>query len=94
MLYTKPMIDLVFQIRREAPKNYRPHIKFTNPDLLPLLRTVGEKATDDSLRAAVERLLLLAGEAPVNGQPITPSAEPPSPERGLSRLYRGQRVAS
>lgn len=61
MLYTKPMIDQVFQIRKAAPDHIRAQIKLANPDLLDLLASVYWQLHDNLLRDLIKQLMSMAG---------------------------------
>jgi hypothetical protein len=86
MNYTKPMIDVVREIRRRAPADDKPSIKLANPELLRELIDVYHQTSDNIIRALTRELLNMAGT--------------PWPERLLdqthleehyaTRVYRGQ----
>ena len=108
MQYTKPMIDLVFEIRRNAPQAIKPEIKFTNPALMNTLAEMSETLEQCPLRAAVERLLSMVDDPrlaqprpakiepvlskPVEDKPVGDQPIQLRPEKVM--MYRGRRVAS
>jgi len=62
MNYTKPMIDLVLEIRRRAPSGAKPVIKLANPDLLSELIPIYRDTTDNILRTMTRKLFVMAGD--------------------------------
>lgn len=63
MQYSKFMIDLVYQIRRNVPPETKSTVKLSNPDLLDNLLEVYFDSSNKSLRADIENLMALAGSA-------------------------------
>lgn len=90
MTYTKPMIDLMREIRRRVPADDKPSIKLANPDVLSELITIYRATSDNILRALVRDLMAMAGgdwstRLEVD---VTPPVE--NKERFITRVYRGQ----
>lgn len=86
MHYSKPMIDLVLEIRRRVRSQSKPGIKLANPDLLSELIEIYADSRDTVLRTLIKELLTLADgdwlhhlEAPVGETPKT-----------TVKVYRGQ----
>lgn len=63
MQYSKFMIDLVYQIRRNVPPHAKPTVKLSNPDLLDNLLDLYFQSNNKGLRADIENLMTLAGSA-------------------------------
>lgn len=62
MQYTRPMIELVFEIRRRVNAQSKPGIKLANPDLLSELAEIYRHSNDTILRTLIKELLASAGE--------------------------------
>ena len=62
MQYSKSAIDLVLEVRRNAPESYRVDIKFSNPDLYETLWSMSRTLKSSTLKSAVDRLLELIHE--------------------------------
>lgn len=95
MQYTKPMVDLVYEIRRRVDSNLKPSIKMANPEVLKELADYHHSA-DNICKALIKELLFLAGE-PWSLLLQTPSADvsaESSPaqdiKKQLVKMYRGQ----
>ncbi len=90
MQYSKPMIDLVLQIRKIVPTDIKPQIKLGNPELLDYLLEVYPLLENPPLRARLTRLFELAGPEWVTAAAalLTPAPE----ALPAARLYRGQTV--
>lgn len=63
MQYSKFMIDLVYQIRRNAPPEAKSIVKLSNPDLLDKLLDLYFSSSNKNLRSDIENLMSLAGSA-------------------------------
>lgn len=61
MQYTKPMIELVFEIRRRVNVHHKPGVKLANPDLLTELAGLFRASHDTITKALIKELLNLAG---------------------------------
>lgn len=85
MQYTKPMIDLVFQIRKAVPNEIKPQIKLSNPELLGLLLSAYPSFEDQTLRILVAKLMEMAGSA----WPLSEADRADAP----AKIYRGQTIA-
>lgn len=89
MQFTKPMIDLVYEIRRRVDRERKPEVKLANPELLPLLAGLyGEGRMDSVTKALVKELMHLAGENWSSLLQTQPKSADPS-LRMVSRSYRG-----
>ncbi|MFT5082650.1 MAG: hypothetical protein ACI9Y1_000677 [Lentisphaeria bacterium] len=62
MQYTKPMIELVYEIRRLVPSELKPGVKLANPDLFKALIDHYFNGAKTVTKALVKELLVLAGE--------------------------------
>lgn len=99
MQYTKPMIDLVLQIRKNAPAQLKPAVKLADPNLLHTLARHYQHLDDANLRKSVAQLMALAG--PTWSQLLTSVAASDAPEPNSSppaapapaMMYRGQRIS-
>lgn len=91
MQYSKPMIDLVYEIRRRVDGQLKPGIKLANPDMLRELADLYHQCKDTVTRLLIKELLTLAGEtwlAQIDMQ--TKKAPTPEPVKQVSKVYRGQ----
>jgi len=61
MQYTKPMIDLVYEIRRRVDANMKPSVKMANPDMLKELADYHHHTKDTITKTLIKELLFLAG---------------------------------
>ena len=109
MQYSKPMIELVYEIRRRVPTQLKPSIKLANPELFDELLDHYQGNADTIVKALIKELLLLAGEPwskslKSNGDYVTKSyrgtimLEQHKPEsshqaQASPRMYRGQVVS-
>jgi hypothetical protein len=86
MQFTKPMIDLVYEIRRRVDADMKPGIKLANPDMLHELSDFYPHNRDVVLHALIKELFFLAG-----GEWLTraekQTAQPP---KQTMKAYRGQ----
>jgi hypothetical protein len=90
MQYSKPMIDLVYEIRRRVDGELKPGIKLANPDMLQELADLYHRCKDTITRLLIKELLTLAGEvwlAQIDTQIKKVSA--PGPAKKVSKIYRG-----
>lgn len=85
MQYSKPMIDLVMEVRRRVPSAMKPGIKLANPEVLNELADYYPNSRDTVTRALIKELMQLAGE-PWERRLQAP--ESPGP-RGQLKVYRG-----
>ena len=61
MNFTKPMIEAVFQIRKSAPNDIRPKVKFANPQLFDDLIAYYHTSADNQSRILIRNLFDMAG---------------------------------
>lgn len=87
MQYSKPMIDLVMEVRRRLPSSLKPSVKLANPELLSELLQYYCESRDTITRALIKELMQLAGGS-WSTQLEQPSAAP-SPQVH-TKVYRGQ----
>lgn len=87
MQYTKPMIELVFEIRRRVPSDMKPSVKLANPELLQELATYHRASRDVVTKALTKELMYLAG-APWPDRLESKSAD--TPPKQITKVYRGQ----
>ena len=88
MQYSKPMIDLVYEIRRRVDAKLKPSIKLANPDMLQELADFHHHCKDTITRTLIKELLSLAGD-PWMEQLDEPGARI-EPQRQITKVYRGQ----
>lgn len=85
MQYSKPMIELVYEIRRSVPSEMKPEVKLANPELFNELIKYYYQDCRIVTRALIKELLSIAGQewskALIDGAPIT--------ERLQTKMYRG-----
>ncbi len=88
MLYTKPMIDQVFQIRKVAPDHIRAQIKLADPRLLDFMVELYWQFDEKALRDHIRLLMSLAGPTWV-----ALLQENPALSSQNRRVYRGREAA-
>jgi hypothetical protein len=94
MQYTKPMIDLVYEIRRRVDADMKPSVKMANPELLKELADYHQKTKDTITKALIKELLFQAGEQwqqllePVKAE----AAKAPEIPKQVVKVYRGQTI--
>jgi hypothetical protein len=86
MHYTKPMIELVFEIRRRANAHTKPGIKLANPNLLTELGEIYRSSKDTILRTLIKELLTVAGNEwlALQQEPVEPR------KKSTVKVYRGK----
>lgn len=90
MQYTRPMIDLVYEIRRRVDTELKPGIKLANPDMLKELADYYLRSKDTVSKALIKELLSQAGDEWLELiSPAKPS-DTPGINRQLVKVYRGQ----
>lgn len=87
MQYTKPMIELVFEIRRRVPADLKPSVKLANPELLQELAHFHGTCRDVISQTLIKELLQLAG-SPWNTY-LDEETRIEGP-RKVTKVYRGQ----
>ncbi|MDO3383380.1 hypothetical protein [Gilvimarinus algae] len=87
MQYSKPMIDLVLELRRRVPSTLKPGIKLANPDVLAELADHYHDGANTVTRALIKELMQLAGEPWVAR---LDSPEPAPSPKSQVKVYRGQ----
>ena len=94
MQYTKPMIELVFEIRRRVPADLKPSVKLANPELLDELVSHHRHSKDVICQTLIKELLQLAGapwdHALNDAQQDAEEAEAAARPRKVTKVYRGQ----
>ena len=92
MQYSRPMIDLVMQIRKFVPADLKPDIKLANPELFATLIDYYHQKNCTVTNALIKELLFLAGEEWASQ--LTSEHQDdvkPAPVKPQSvRVYRGQ----
>lgn len=94
MQYTKPMIDLVYEIRRRVDANMKPSVKMANPELLKELADYHHHTKDTITKTLIKELLFLAGDPwphlldPVIPEPVKATEIP----KQVVKVYRGQTI--
>lgn len=94
---TKPMIDLVRELRRHASAELKPAIKLANPELFEEVVQWHKTSKSHVAKALIRELLRHAGEEWVQRvDSPEPSAQPSGEtsttggKRYITRVYRGQ----
>lgn len=92
MQYTKPMIDLVYEIRRRVDSALKPSVKMANPEMLNELAEHYFHTKDTVAKALIKELLFMAG--PQWHQLIEPTKteEPVEIPKQVVKVYRGQTI--
>ena len=86
MQYSRPMIELVYEIRRRVNADLKPSIKLSNPELFNELRDNYHQSNCAVTRALTKELFSLAG-APWNA--LLEDSDK-SAAKQVSKVYRGQ----
>lgn len=89
MQYTKPMIDLVYEIRRRVDSNMKPSVKMANPDVLKELADYYQITKDTITKTLIKELLALAGDEWRQLLEPVVAVEPP---KQMVKVYRGQTI--
>jgi len=99
MQYTKPMIDLVYEIRRRVEADIKPSVKMANPGMLKELADYHHQAKDTITKTLIKELLSLAGGQwyqllePVKVEPVkTEMAKAVEIPKQVVKVYRGQTI--
>lgn len=92
MQYTKPMVDLVYEIRRRVDAAMKPSVKMANPDVLKELADYHQQSKDTITKALIKELLFMAG--PEWASLLEPAGETEKDDipRQIVKVYRGQTV--
>ncbi|MGD8176060.1 hypothetical protein [Marinimicrobium sp. ARAG 43.8] len=94
MQYTKPMIELVFEIRRRVPADVKPSVKLANPELLDELADYHHRCRDVICQTLIKELLQLAGDpwdhALSDAKQQAEEAQAAARPRKITKVYRGQ----
>jgi len=94
MQYTKPMIDLVYEIRRRVDADMKPSVKMANPEMLKELADYHHHTKDTITKTLIKELLFLAGDQwqqllePVK----TEAPKTPDIPKQVVKVYRGQTI--
>jgi uncharacterized protein YicC (UPF0701 family) len=102
MQYTKPMIDLVYEIRRRVDADMKPSVKMANPEMLKELADYHQQTKDTITKTLIKELLFMAGEQWRQLlEPVSPEAaqvpditkqKVPEIPRQVVKVYRGQTI--
>jgi len=86
MQFNKPMIELVFEIRRRVDSAMKPDIKLANPLMMQELASFYHRNTDTITRTLIRELFHLAGDEwrEIIDNPASTGAKP------AVKVYRGQ----
>lgn len=92
MQYTKPMIDLVYEIRRRVDTDMKPSVKMANPEMLKELAAYYNRAKDTVTKTLIKELLHLAGD---EWHQLVEPVKPETPKtteipKQVVKVYRGQ----
>src|SRR5688572_23555287 len=92
MQYTRPMIDLVYEIRRRVDAELKPSVKMANPEMLKELADYYLRTKDTISKALIKELLSQAGEEWLALlDPIRP-VEIHTFSKQVVKVYRGQTI--
>lgn len=87
MNYTKPMIELVYEIRRKVPYDLKPSVKLANPELFhELITYYYQKDTTTVAKTLIKELLSLAGEDWLTALTAYPNTKMSAHD---AKIYRG-----
>lgn len=87
MQYSKPMIDIILELRRRVPSELKPGIKLANPEVLDELIEHYPASSDNVTRALIKELLMMAGDNWLNRLDKPAAIEQAKPQ---VKVYRGQ----
>lgn len=87
MQYSRPMIELVYEIRRRVSADLKPGIKLANPDMFQELADYYHSSKDTISKTLIKELFSLAGEPWASS--LDKAAESIAP-RQVTKAYRGQ----
>lgn len=62
MQFSRPMIELVFEIRRRVDSAMKPDVKLANPQMMQELAELYHRGPDVIIQALIKELFTLAGE--------------------------------
>lgn len=62
MQFSRPMIELVFEIRRRVDSEMKPGVKLANPQMMQELAELYQRGADVIIKALIKELFTLAGE--------------------------------
>lgn len=88
MQYSRPMIDLIMELRRRVEADMKPSVKLANPEVLNELASYYFKAKDTITKTLIKELLSLAGEEWL--ALLNPKTEPATQPHKTVKVYRGQ----
>ncbi|MCJ8314022.1 MAG: hypothetical protein HRU38_17840 [Saccharospirillaceae bacterium] len=86
MLYTKPMIELVMQIRKWMPSELKPDVKLANPNLFNVLAQHYHNNCEVITKALIKELFSLAG----GNWPVLLQTQAAVKPKSRIKVYRGQ----
>jgi hypothetical protein len=86
MQYSKPMIDLVYEIRRRVDPATKPGVKLANPDMPQELADYYLRSKDVVTKALIKELFFLAGDEWIE---LIEGKAQPLPKQAV-KVYRGQ----
>lgn len=94
MQYTKPMIDLVYEIRRRVDSDMKPSVKMANPDMLKELANYHHRTNDTITKTLIKELLFMAGDQWRQLLEPVMAEAPKTPEipKQVVKVYRGQTI--
>lgn len=86
MQYTRPMVELVMQIRKWMPSELKADVKLANPNLFNILALHYHDKCDVITQALIKELFNLAGD---KWPDLLKYPESPKPKSTV-KIYRGQ----
>ncbi|UTF59360.1 hypothetical protein [Gilvimarinus sp. DA14] len=88
MQYSKPMIDLILELRRRVPSQLKPGIKLANPEVLQELADFYPHCKETVTRALIKELFQMAGDDWM--AELEPKSEAKPEKSHQVKVYRGQ----
>lgn len=88
MQFTKPMIELVYEIRRAVPGDLKPSVKLANPELFDELKAYYLDKANAVTKALIKELFHLAGPEWVD---MLAQPDKTRPKQRV-KVYRGQTI--
>ncbi len=86
MQFSRPMIELVYEIRRLCPSDLKPAVKLANPELFDELKTYYHAKANTVCKALIKELFTLAGDH----WPGYLESLDAAPQAQTVKVYRGQ----
>ncbi len=89
MNYTKPMIELVYEIRRQVPSELKPGVKLANPELFDELKSYYHDKAKTITKALIRELFHLADKETQLLKVAEEVPVGPKQHSAMTKMYRG-----